>query len=85
MNFDIKDNNGKSLNLTFSTVTNNGNVLGNNKLWYTLSGSVQQNGGDVLYAVYPCASWSNDGENYHKVGKITVNPLASGDVDIYID
>lgn len=85
MNFNINDQNGTSLNLVYNNVINNGNIRGNNRAWYTLTGNVQQNGGNVLHAVYPYASWTSDGNTYQRAASITVNPLANGNVDIFID
>ncbi len=85
MNFDIKDINGNTLHLTYGNVIDNGTIRVNGRRWFTLTDNVQQSGGNVLYANYPFGSWTADGQNYNRVSCITVNPLQSGDVDIYID
>lgn len=85
MNFDIRDTNGNIINLTCGNITFNGNVRGNDRAWFTLSSQIQQNGGPVLNAIYPYASWRTDNYPFNQVVSVTVNPLANSDVDIYID
>lgn len=84
-NFDIIDANGNQINLTCNNIEYNGNINGNNRAWFTLSAQVQQNGGPVISAIYPNASWRTDNYPFNQVVSVTVNPLGSGDVDVYIN
>lgn len=85
MNFEITDSAGNVINLTCSDIAYNGNIRGNGRAWYTLTGPVRQNDNPVLYAIYPYASWKMDNTPLSNVFSVTVNPLTNGDVDIYID
>lgn len=85
MNFDILDSYGNQINLMCTNLIYNGTVQGSNRAWYTLSGNVTQNGGAAFRAVYQPALWRTGGHQFNPVSSVTVNPMANGDVDVYID
>lgn len=85
MNFDILDAYNNQINLLCNNLIYNGNVRGNHRAWYTLSGNVTQNGGAPADAKYCPASWRTDTHPFNPVASVTVKPLAGGDVDVYID
>lgn len=85
MNFDILDACGKQIHLRCNNLIDNGNVKGNHRKWYTLSGNVTQNGGAPVGAQYRPASWRIGAHPFNQVECVTVNPLKNNDVDVYID
>lgn len=85
MNFDILDTDQNLIQLRCNNIIFMGNIAGNNRSWYKLTGNVTQNDQAVVRAIYQPASWRAGTHPFNPVISVDVNPLANGDVDVYID
>lgn len=85
MNFDILDVNEQQIRFMCNNIIYQGIIHGTNRAWYTLSGNVTQNDGVPVQAEYRSASWRTGVHPFNPVTSVRVNPLPSGDVDIYIN